>query len=490
MLTEREIFSYLLNLGIKVRPNAMDTIKSQFNAVSNNPDELEKLISKWTEFKILDIKNIQQISEKYEKQQIDEDCEINVVDLFDKNAKLVFSPQVNKFVLSAQKSSYLNVDSSQSFGLNIDKAKGSMFIDRFVIAQARIRQHSGFKSNGKDTSMISTIDSLIGSRGEKIVLGILTKNDGKNWILEDLNSSIKLEFCSPERNSGFFCEGCILLVQGESHDGIFKVSCIAHPPLSCLPSEAYAGTEQNWTIPWPDHSYIVYISEAHLDDARVLAHLDKLFLGYSSHSNIMFVFIGNFSSQKEPDVYNYNSMFDNLVQIIQKYEKLVETCMWVFIPGPNDPGVLGFMPKRAISPRLALALENLKKSKMSSNPTKISFCGKKIIVVRTEQLRKMQRNTAIEVNYEENKEPEAHLAHTVLKQGHLCPSLHTPVIPDYDYALRIDQSLDFLCIAESTKSFIYKIEGVTVFNPGHFSRYSNFIVQTGRNLVPEEFSID
>ena len=46
MLTEREVFSYLLNCGIKVRPNAMNAIKTQFSAVSNDPEEIEKLILK------------------------------------------------------------------------------------------------------------------------------------------------------------------------------------------------------------------------------------------------------------------------------------------------------------------------------------------------------------------------------------------------------------------------------------------------------------
>ena len=97
----------------------------------------------------------------------------------------------------------------------------------------------------------------------------------------------------------------------------------------------------------------------------------------------------------------------------------------------------------------------------------------------------MQRYTAVEPNYEENQDIEAHLAHTLLKQAHVCPSLHSNVIPDFDFALRIDESVEFFCIAESTTSFLYLIDGVQVFNPGHFSRYSSFVTLNGKDLKPE-----
>ena len=87
--------------------------------------------------------------------------------------------------------------------------------------------------------------------------------------------------------------------------------------------------------------------------------------------------------------------------------------------------------------------------------------------MRTDQIRKMQRYTAVEPNYEENQDIEAHLAHTLLKQAHVCPSLHSNVIPDFDFALRIDESVEFF------------------FNPGHFSRYSSFVTLNGKDLKPE-----
>ena len=99
----------------------------------------------------------------------------------------------------------------------------------------------------------------------------------------------------------------------------------------------------------------------HLDDSRILELLDKMFQGYSKYSNIMFVFIGNFSSQKSLDTNSYKIMFDNLIEIISKYEILKTTAMWVFVPGPNDPGLGEFMPRQGIPLEIVENIQELTK---------------------------------------------------------------------------------------------------------------------------------
>lgn len=471
MITQDEVISYLFSCGVRVRPNAVDKVKSQYNAVCNDPDESEKLLSKWSAFSVLDSENLEEPLQR--SQVIEENTEIFVIDCFEDVKKKVYMRDRENFEISRETDFFFDVGSSKS----------KMFIQRFLIAKAKVTLHPSFKS---ENSLINTIDSLIGCRGEKIVFGVLTRVDGKSWVLEDLNSSIKLEISKTiEKNSGFFCEGCVVLVQGIHNDGIFNVSCMAQPPVSWISDDPFPTPSIRWNIPWPDHSLIIVLSNVHLDDPRVLNMLDKLFQGYSEYTNLMFIFIGNFSSQKVPDAYKYQKMFENFSEILQKYQKLKDTAMWVFIPGPNDPGLGDFMPRQFFPPMFVHSLTDLNRVKLSSNPSWVSFCGKKIGFVRVDQLRKMQRTTATEPNYEENKEPEAHLAHTLIRQGHLCPSLHTQVLPGYDHALRIDQKIDFLCIAENTKSFVYDIEGVVAFNPGHFSRYSSFVMMSGRELKPE-----
>ena len=146
-------------------------------------------------------------------------------------------------------------------------------------------------------------------------------------MLEDLNASIKVSFTNIEKTSGFFCEGCIVLVQGSHLDGLFKVSCIAQPPISWLSTEPYPFPSEKWSIPWPDHSFVIFLSNVHLDDQRTLNLLDNMFKGYSNYNNIMFVFIGNFSSSTQPNAYNYKAMFEGLLEMISKYENLKESAM-------------------------------------------------------------------------------------------------------------------------------------------------------------------
>lgn len=472
MISDKEIIQILAGHGIRVRPNVMPLIKTQYLAVCDNEEESEKLIEKWSKFEILDSKALEETHEQLIN-KIDYNCEIFVLDLFSRGEKKNYNPNTRSFVISRESPSFLNPV----------LGKSQMHLNRFLPAIDRIKQHESLSSTKKN-SLINPIDSLIGCATEKIVLGMLLKNDGNSWVLEDLTRTIKLSIYDIERTCGYFCEGCIVLVQGKNIDDLFSVSCIAQPPVGWLNSESVL-PEEKWTIPWPEHSHIVFLANVHLDEGRVLTLLESLFAGYSEFMNVMFVFIGNFSSQKEPDPYRYPAMFEDLTNLILKHEKLAQTGMFVFVPGPNDPGLGDFLPRQAIPKFFVQALENLAKWKMTSNPTRMSFCGKQILVGRVEQLRKMQRSSVCDANLEESSEAEYHLAQTVLRQAHLCPTVHTQILPDFDYALRIDKKVEFLCLAETGKGFKYEIEGVVVFNPGHFSRYSSFFVMTGKDLEGE-----
>jgi DNA polymerase epsilon subunit 2 len=476
MISDTEIIQILKGHGIKIRPTAFPLIKKQFLAVSSNESECERLIEKWSKFEILDTDHLQETEDHSSRR--DQATDIFVIDVFAPDEKRSFNQSLRSFTKSREASSYLNPV----------QGKSQMYHDRFLSSIERIKQHE-LQTSSKPSSLVNTIDSLIGCSSEKIIVGILSKNDSNSWILEDLTRTIRLSIYDIEKTGGFFCEGCIVLVQGRNVDDLFNVSCIAQPPVRWLECEKSSPSEK-WTIPWPEHSLIVFLSNVHLDEGRVLTLLDKLFAGYSEFSNVMFVFIGNFSSQKEPDPYKYPGMFEDLVNLVLKYEKLAQTAMWVFVPGPSDPGLGEFLPRQAIPKFFVESLENLNKWKMASNPSRILFCGKEILIGRVEQIRKMQRNSACDVNLEQSIEPEFHLAQTVLRQMHLSPTVHNLILPDFDHALRIDRKIEFLCLAENGKGFRYDVEGVVVFNPGHFSRYATFFVLTGKDLEGELCDLD
>lgn len=471
---EREVLLFLLGMGIKVRPNATEAVTKQFLAVRNKEDsseELDQLLDKWGQLKVLDINDLQDTVETIQLKTLQDNCEIFVFDVFKDIKKEIYYPESKKFFLSRENPSLIKAP----------QGKATMYLDRFLIAKDRIKSSSNFSTQG-NSQLISSIDSLVGCSTERIVLGILTKTDSNDWILEDSSSSETLDLSRAGCNTGFFCEGCIVLVQGKMEEKIFKASCLAQPPTCWILDTPYIIPNNKWSVPWPDHALIVLMSNVHLDELRVLQSLDKIFEAYNNYSNVMFVFIGNFNSQKNPALQKYTAAFENLVNIIEKYEILRSTGMWVFVPGPNDPGLGEFMPRREIPPVFLEPLKRLEKVKVTSNPTRIGFCGKKIVIARTDQMRKMQRSTAVESINEENLDPEGFLAHTLVKQAHVCPSLHTQILPDYDYTLRLDQKVDYLCIAENSKNYNHIIDGVSVFSPGHFSRYSSFCTLSGKNL--------
>lgn len=477
MISERDIIRILTGHGIRIRPNALQTVAKQYLAVCQNDDECERLIEKWSKFEILDLKVLEDV-QPHQLSSPNTSCEIFIIDVFSPSQKANYDPSTRSFHKSRDSGSYLNSVQGQL----------SMYRERFLIALDRILLYDkiDFKSR------VNTIDSLIGCSSQKIILGILSKNDKNEWVLEDLTSSIRLLISDVERTLGFYCEGFVILAEGRNVDGIFHVYSISHPPLSWICDENFVHPEERWTIPWAEHSCVITLANIHLDEPQVFEMLDKLFLGYSEFMIVLFILIGNFSSQKEPDAYRYPEMFENLVNLICKYEKLQSSAMWVFVPGPNDPGFGGFLPRQKIPLFFMESIQNLAKWQNVSNPCKISFCGKKLVIGRCEQLRKMQRNSVCDPFYECEEEPELHLAETLIKQGHIYPGIggEIKVLPDFDYALRIDTKIDFLCVAETGKGFKYELEGgVVVYNPGHFSRYSSFFAMTGKDLTGELFNL-
>ncbi|CAG9335099.1 unnamed protein product [Blepharisma stoltei] len=483
MNDKRALISYLLGKGIKIRPQALDYLMSYAQHKNYDSEEqLDDIISDLGKFDVVDVDQLQSVIQETPSSAIKESKEIVVIDVFKDLPKYIFNSN-EKFVPA----------SPPSF-LGAPLSKHMMYRERFAIARSRIKKHKTFNPSLNESAIpFSEVESLIGCNNEKIILGMLTKIDGKTWYLEDFNGTVKLDIYDVEKNSGFFCEGCIVLAQGRHVDGVLYVSCIAQPPACSIYAdvdifggeyliEQRKGTESLWTCQWPDNCVIVALSNVHLNDPRVMRLLDKLFAGYAAFSNILFVLMGNFSSEPQANPYNHKNLFTNLANLIGKYPNLQENAMWVFIPGPNDPGLGLFLPQQKLPNNLTEAFESLKHWKSSSNPTRILFCGKKLIFAKIDQLRTLQRNSAVEPNFDENANPDAHLAHTILKQGHLCPTLHTQVLPDYDHTLRIESQPDLICLADNTRYFNYSIDDSKVVNPGHFSRYSTFVAISGISL--------
>lgn len=359
---KRALTSYLLGKGVKIRPKALDYL--MLYAVHQNyteEEQLDGIISELSRFDVVDVEQIQVLLQESVMNKTEDPKDIVVIDVFSELHKYSYT-NYETFV-TATPASFVGAPASKHY----------VYRERFAIAKARIKKHKTFNPSINDSAIAyNEVESLIGSgTSEKIVLGILTKLDGKTWYLEDFNGSVKLDIQDVEKNTGFYCEGCIVLVQGRHVDGIFYVSCLAQPPVSSIFTETdifggltiaenLKGSELLWNCQWPDNCVIIVLSNVHLNESRVLKMLEKLFAGYSTFSNILFVLMGNFSSEPRANPYNHKTLFTNLANLIAKYPNLQDNAMWVFIPGPNDPGLGMFLPQQKLPNYITEPLENLR----------------------------------------------------------------------------------------------------------------------------------
>lgn len=70
---------------------------------------------------------------------------------------------------------------------------------------------------------MSTIESLLGCTGMRVLFGMLTQPEEGAWYLEDLGSIIKLDLSRAQTYPVFFTEGSQVVVQGELVDSVFRV---------------------------------------------------------------------------------------------------------------------------------------------------------------------------------------------------------------------------------------------------------------------------
>jgi DNA polymerase epsilon subunit 2 len=87
---------------------------------------------------------------------------------------------------------------------------------------------------------LTAIDSLQGSRGDKLVLGMLTQLEEGSWYLEDLNGSVQVALSEAHTTAGLHTDSSFVIVQGalvdqHSAEGdavrpIFNVFAMGTPP--------------------------------------------------------------------------------------------------------------------------------------------------------------------------------------------------------------------------------------------------------------------
>eukprot|EP01080_Neovahlkampfia_damariscottae_P002763 gene2763-4171_t len=396
--------------------------QASFSNVNLSPDGLEFLLDYLiqTEQDDADLiyEIIQNTIEKSGKKEkiLSEDHLKNVIELNSSKKK-------QKEISPIRVTSFLGDETSKLssyFGDAIDQPK--MYINRYNRILDNCLKHEKFNKTNSNRINFSTIDSLLGSSGgSKYILGILSNRGVKKYFVEDLTGSIKLDLESCTFGDGMLIEGSFVICCGGIHGNkVFQVETMELPPL--FETSKMNVEIDEMEVENQDEDSIVFISDVHLNHPIIFDKLTKLFDGYKEDPPLMFVFMGNFIdelfdiSMKS----SYISNFMSLASLIRQFPSIHKNSKFLFVPGPNDPGFNNILPALPISNYFVKGfLEKIPKAEFASNPCKIQFKSKEIIIFRANLLHKMRNRCIVDPN--ESMNTKEHMLLTMLSNGHLYP---------------------------------------------------------------------
>jgi len=396
-----------------------------------------------------------------------------------------------KFVYHPSKKTFIKQnDPINLFGKAMDKAE--MFRQRYLINYQRILRTL---SNQLELTLI---ESLIGMTGEKIVLGFLSQIEEGIFYLEDLKSCIKLDFTQiQEYGTGLFTENTMVLIKGLVVGNVFRVVNMALPPSESRREtlETFSGINffgniisyrelqfiQRFENNHKDAN-IYFLSDVWLDDSKVMNQLKFFFLGLEAHKLVpdIIVMMGNFTSrpygQEWNDMNNLKHYFKTLAELIEGFQNICNNTKFIFIPGPMDVGV-SVLPRQPLLNFLAKPLKDKLGSNafFMSNPCRLRFGSKDILIFREDLANKMRRHCILPPV--EDTKLEVHLIHTLCNSSHLCPLPQTskPIFWNYDHALYLYPLPDIAFIADRYKQYNIEYEGCKFVNPGSFPMGYRFV---------------
>ncbi|BGP19527.1 hypothetical protein JCM10213_000126 [Rhodosporidiobolus nylandii] len=389
-------------------------------------------------------------------------------------------------------------------------SKAHYLRDRFNIIKQVILRNEHFcppavvGPERTDYMKLTTIKNLLGRQGGHFLLfGLLTRMEDNEFYLEDLDDKVKLDLSEATPESGLFTEGSFVLVDGDyTHDSVFKVAEIGHPPserrdeamkiyghhdflgvgaLSAAEEADMIVAEQS---PAHETSFIV-LSDLHLDNAKILQALRDVLTVYNDMDEQsipkLFILCGNFRSR--PWLFDgeamreYTELFNTLASLLASFSNLLASSHFLLIPGPTDPWSSTTLPRPALPEPLVKALiAKIPNLTLGSNPCRVRWFSQEIVVFRDDSMSRMMRNAvrfpADEGDAARKGDLRKALVQTILDQAHLTP-LPLPVRPvlwDYDHALRLYPMPTTLILADSFDPYKLVYERCLVFNPGSFHR--------------------
>lgn len=288
----------------------------------------------------------------------------------------------------------------------------------------------------EDTWMkLTSTSNLLGRpNGRFLLFGILTSTPDGRWCLEDEDGRVELDLTDAVPGEGIFTLGGLVLVEGryadEGEEGQrFHVHAIGHPPSETRSRAREMYGHIDWTGKGvislkeersldaslqkhhPDVSFVV-LSDLHLDVPRTFHSLKAVLRGYIDADFVpfLFVFCGNFLSEEgrrkaDGGLTKYNEAFNALAELLATFPSLFTKSRFLFVPGPLDPYATPILPRKALPKllsdpfidRLSTRL-NTSRSRVIecvqfvSNPCRVRFWGKELVIFRDDLLERMRRN--------------------------------------------------------------------------------------------------
>ncbi|EQC30298.1 hypothetical protein SDRG_11875 [Saprolegnia diclina VS20] len=379
----------------------------------------------------------------------------------------------------------------------------NLFRHRFAAIERRVRRHKTFSKPvmasaklQREYLELTRIESLLGVSGIKRVLGMLGQDERNAMYLEDLTARIYINtdktVCAP----GMYTLNSVVIVEGQVRDDVFYVESMGGPPpefrldsLGILGGLDPLGIEvssqqltQIRALEAQDElASFVILSDVHLDDPQVMKRLEILFEGYAPFCPTLFVLMGNFTStpvgQDAMSIADFKDLLDNLANLLLQFPSLVAHSQFVLVPGPDDPGAAKVLPRHPL-PSMCTHdfVRKIPTATMASNPCRIRYYTKDIVILRDDLQAKMRRNCLMPLAAPADDDEERtttvsrQLIKTVIDQGHLCPLPLSaqPIHWAYDNALQLFPLPDVMILADKTDQYQVGYAGVAAFHPGPF----------------------
>jgi DNA polymerase epsilon subunit 2 len=372
---------------------------------------------------------------------------------------------------------------------------------------------------------LTPIESLLGGGGKKnnsiLILGLLVQIEEGKYYLEDLTGQVPVVFQDSIEVDGFFVtEQCILLVEGIFYDGHFYVDRLGNPLLETRETSLHA-IQQQISHPYfaprkngvkNESLSFVILSDVCMDHPRVSQKLESIFAKFDKHSPLdipCFILMGNFCTphahliQQQHQMTQYSSSYnrtanaiDELVTLIEKFPNLSQHAHFCLIPGPTDYAVLGsahlhVLPLPPITKVMRSTLSSINNRNVAnlhhgSNPCRIRWAGKEIVIFRHDLLHLFQQNEvlgqkfnstavtdvdlpmSLDLDTNHHRLPQCRLVKTILDQGHLLPFPNQPLYWNYDSSLRLYPIPDAIILGGGgqTVPFHEVYGGCNVVHPG------------------------